>query len=258
MIPYMKRLLRRSLNRIGYDVIRLKPHERLHLNLTNVGRDPFLDMVRFLPENRRTLIFDVGANEGQSIQKFRDRFPHSIIHSFEPSPSTFQTLRAYVQGLEDVYSWNYALGALPGKMKLLENKNNEMSSFLPLGVLGWGEIIKETEVPVQTIDQFCLKEDIRKIDILKSDTQGFDLEVLKGAERMIRSNAIGLIYLEITFSEIYENLPSLADIFTFLTSHSFYLVSFYRIYYRSQLASWTDALFVHSSNIPPEYSASLR
>jgi len=102
-------------------------------------------------------------------------------------------------------------------------------------------------VEVKTIDQFCQDENIERIDLLKSDTQGFDLEVFKGADRTIRENKIGLIYLEIIFSDMYKNIPSLSHIYDFLISRDFHLVSFYEIHYQKQLAGWTDALFVQKS-----------
>jgi hypothetical protein len=132
-------------------------------------------------------------------------------------------------------------------MTLLENSNSDMSSFLPLSEMGWGTITNETPVLVRTIDQFCDEEGIDKIDVLKSDTQGFDLEVFKGAEESIRKKKIGLIYFEIIFADQYKKLPSFSESFDFLTARGFKLVSFYKIYYQRKLAGWTDALFVHES-----------
>jgi len=132
-------------------------------------------------------------------------------------------------------------------MTFFENSLSTMSSFLPLSEFGWGTLTKKTLVNVRTIDDFCKDEKIEKIDILKSDTQGFDLEVFKGAEKTIRANKIGLIYFEIIFSDMYKKLPSFAQLYDFLTSRDFLLVSFYEFHYQRQLASWTDALFVHKS-----------
>jgi hypothetical protein len=77
------------------------------------------------------------------------------------------------------------------------------------------------------------------------------LEVFKGAERTIRENRIGLIYFEIIFCDMYKNLPSFSEVYDFLTGRDFLLVSFYQFHYQEQLASWTDALFVHKSYLPP-------
>ena len=59
--------------------------------------------------------------------------PRATIHSFEPSPTTFETLSRRAAGLDGVSLWNVALGSVPGKMLLLENTFPTMSSFLPRG-----------------------------------------------------------------------------------------------------------------------------
>ena len=243
----MKRVIKQIVNKFGYDIVRMN-------QMDQIGKNPLNDMEKFL-HNDHPMIFDVGANVGQSIQKFRDIFPRCTIHSFEPSPTTFETLKQQVPKLKSIHLWNCALGSSPGSMNFLENSSSVMSSFLPLSEYGWGKITKETLVEVKTIDQFCHDENIERIDILKSDTQGFDLEVFKGAENTIRANKIGLIYFEIIFSDMYKNLPSFSEIYDFLTDRGFLLVTFYRFYYQKKLASWTDALFVHNSYIQVDTQA---
>jgi FkbM family methyltransferase len=234
----MKRLIRNLAGKLGYRIVRDNPDQ--------MGKDPLHDMRTFL-HGDSPVVFDVGANVGQTIQAFRSRFPTCFIHSFEPGPATFKILSERTAGLKDVRLWNCALGSVSGKMRFLENSQSEMSSFLPLSELGWGEVTNETLVNVRTIDQFCEDERIEHIDILKSDTQGFELEVLKGAERTIRANRIGLIYFEIIFSDMYKDLPPFGDLYGYLTQNGFRLVSFYEFHYQRRLASWTDALFVHES-----------
>jgi hypothetical protein len=134
-------------------------------------------------------------------------------------------------------------------MTLLENTNSTMSSFLPLSKFGWGNIKQETIVEVKTVDQFCQEKNIERIDILKSDTQGFELEVFKGAEHTIKANKIGLICFEIIFSDMYKELPSFAQVCDFLESRDFLLVSFYKFSYQEDLASYTDALFINKSYV---------
>lgn len=234
----MKRFIKQIFQKAGFDLVRIKTGR--------IGQDPLDDMAYFLRDDR-PVIFDVGANVGQSVEKFRSRLPNCTIHSFEPSPSTFSTLKRKVGNLDRVNLWNCALGSVPGQAPFLENSHSDMSSFLPLGETGWGKITKETMVEVRTIDQFCRDHRIDKIDILKSDTQGFDLEVFRGAEETLRSNPIGMIYFEVTFSDIYKNLPPFGQMFDFLTSRDYSLVTFYQFHYQYHVAGWTDALFVHKS-----------
>jgi FkbM family methyltransferase len=226
------------INKLGFDIYQFRSDQ--------VGYDPIRDIRKFSHMDN-PLIFDVGANVGQSILRFSNQFPNYYIHSFEPSPSIFLELKKQARRYKNVRLWNCALGSSSGIMTLYENSNSDMSSFLSLGKSGWGTITKETPVEVKTIDQVVCEEKIDFIDILKSDTQGFDLEVFKGAEETFKSNKIGFVFFEVNFSDIYNNSPSFSEEFDFLIRRNFRLVSFYRFYYHNNLAQWTDALFVHES-----------
>jgi FkbM family methyltransferase len=245
----MKRLIKRMTRHIGYDIVRYDPKRS--------GANPYEDMARFLRDSH-PVIFDVGANVGQSIQLFRSRFPGCVVHSFEPSPTTFETLMRQTLGLKDLHLWNCALGSAPGRRILLENLYPDHSSFLPIGERGYGEVKMQTPVEVRTVDQLCRDEGVERIDVLKSDTQGFELEVFKGAEATIRASRIGLIYFEVIFSELYRGLPPFAELFEFLTERGFHLVSFYDFRYEKHLASETDALFVHRSFLPGKAPGQVR
>jgi FkbM family methyltransferase len=190
------------------------------------------------------VIFDVGANEGQTSKRFRELFPTASVFAFEPG-SPFETLAA----LPGVSAHNIALGSEAGTQLFSENSTSVMSSFLPLGPEGWGEITGKREVAVSTVDEFCKQRDIGSIDLLKSDTQGYDLEVLRGSERMFAEKRIKLVYLELTFAPLYENLPRFDQLYGFLTDRDFDLVGLYDLHYRNDKLGWADALFAHRQAI---------
>jgi FkbM family methyltransferase len=210
-----------------------------------VGESALADMKRFLPEGMRALILDVGANTGQSVKRYRKAFPSSIIHSFEPSQRIFDQLKTNVAGQDGVFAWNCAVGSAVGRKTFLENTHSDMSSFLELSKTGWGKIVKESVVEVTTVDQFISDHHIDRVDILKSDTQGYDFEVIKGAEQAMRRNAVGLLYFEFIFSEMYKDLPRFDEVFRHLTDRGFRMVSIYEMRHQENLASWADALFVN-------------
>jgi hypothetical protein len=108
-----------------------------------------------------------------------------------------------------------------------------------------------SQVEITTVDDYCSQHGIDRIDILKSDTEGFDLEVLKGASPLFAQHRIHLVYLEIIFGKHYKNQGRLDEIYGFLAEGGFELVSFYKNYYRNGLAKWTDAPFVDA-----QYNAS--
>jgi len=194
------------------------------------------------------MILDVGGHIGDSVALFKQSFPGCVIHSFEPSPKSFRKLKANTAGQPDVFIWNHAIGATPGQQALLENESTGMSSFLELSEFGWGKIVDRTVVDVTTLDSFVAANQIDRIDILKSDTQGYELEVLQGAERLLAANRIGLIYLELIFSPMYRGLPPVHQLFEYLIGRGFELVSIYGMQYQRNVADWADALFVNKSH----------
>jgi hypothetical protein len=119
-----------------------------------------------------------------------------------------------------------------------------MSSFLELGKESWGTVTARREVEVDTVDDYCSGASVTHIDILKSDTQGFDFEVLRGAKAMLGEHRIHLVFIEIMFCEMYKNLPRFDEVFRFLLDRGLELVSFYTMEYRDNKAGWTDALFI--------------
>lgn len=205
----------------------------------------FEDMKRFTRKRSQLTIFDIGANVGQTIDKFKHYFPVSVLHAFEPGSATFEELFKNYKETQSTYLYKMALGSTKGEMEFFENDNPDMSSFLEIDRMGWGKIIKTTMVKTITIDEFCEENSIDKIDILKTDTQGFEFEVLKGASQMMKANKIQLIYLEIIFSEQYKGLPSCGDIYNFLIQNNFRLIKFYDFRFQENLSSWADALFVN-------------
>ena len=239
-MQFHKTFLKQAFSGLGYELRRKR---------SGPGGDSFNDMSRIVTSSNPVL-FDVGANVGQTIQKFRQQFQKSTIHSFEPSPATFRVLQERTRGIPKLHLTNAGLGARSGITTFVENENVDMSSFLEPGQECWGSIKQRSQLRLDTIDEYCARVGVKHIDVLKSDTQGFELEVLRGASGMIEHRRIQLIYLEIIFSAMYKGLPGADEIFKLLFDRGFRVVSFYEMHHRNGLLSWTDVLFVD-----PAYSS---
>ncbi len=127
-------LVRKVFHRFGLDISKI--------DKTTLGQNPWLDMERFVVDGPNTVLFDVGANIGQSIARYRMHFPTSQVNSFEPSPQTYRELQTVATADRNAKAWNFAFGATPGKAMLNENKHSVMNSLLDLGESGWGEVEK--------------------------------------------------------------------------------------------------------------------
>ncbi len=231
----LKKLTKDTLYRFGYRLT--------HVNEPGIGVDPFSDFQSLLGSKDRPTIIDVGANSGQSIEWFKRVWPAAAIHSFEPSPTTFELLKSNAASYQDVHLNNAALGREIGKVELLENTDSSMSSLLEPGKYAWGELKGKTSINVTTIDDYCVANRIDQIDILKIDTQGYEYEVLQGAARTFLQNKVKLIYLELIFSEQYKNIVPADETIGLLRQSGFQLITFYDQFYQDNALSWTDALF---------------
>jgi FkbM family methyltransferase len=238
MAASIRRLGKRFLRRIGIDIRFVPP----------LGFDAYDDMHKLVAGDR-PILFDVGANHGQTIEKFRNTFARPVIHAFEPGRATFAELQRRMAGIPDLHLNNVALGERLESHTFFDTDPADMSSLLEQSVDAWGEIKGNYPVDVTTVDDYCAARGIDVIDILKSDTQGFDLEVIKGAARMIDKGAIRLILIEITFSDMYKGSPRFDEIYAYLADRRFVLVSFYDFYYQHGRAGWTDALFIADGSL---------
>lgn len=233
----VKNFIRKTLRKRGFDIVQFHG--------TTIGVDPISDIKRFLKKYDNPVLLDVGANTGQTIDRYMIEFPDSIIHSFEPAPETYAQLKKNCARLKNVFTWNYAVGSENGILSFQEHDHSDMSSFLPPNKSLWSKVVKQTDVEVMTMDTFAENNAIDFIHLLKSDTQGFDFEVLKGAKNLMDANKIGLVYFEFIFSEMYFGVPKFNAVFQYLMEKNFEFVTFYEPHYQNDLISWTDVLFIN-------------
>lgn len=237
----MRNLLNPLLEPLGYQLFRS--------GRSSLGINPYSDMRRITGMSRPT-VFDVGANVGQTIAEFQTHFRNPIIHCFEPTPSTFTRLLQRCGGQEDVHLNNVGLANRAGELGLHRMEQCEMNSFLPPAEDAGGDSIGREVVPVTTVDSYCAEHAIDRIDVLKTDAQGFDLEVIKGASQMISENRVHLVYMELIFSQMYDHVPRFDEIYRHLADNGFELVCFYRFTFQHERAAVSDAMFVN-----PHYQA---
>ncbi len=214
-----------------------------------MGVNPFVDAAWSLKDRVAPVVFDVGANIGQTVRQVRRFLPSSVIHSFEPVPSSFEKLCTNTQNFTNLTVNHAAVGAKPGTIEIIENAQSVMSSILPLGPAGWGVEKSRHTVTVQSVDSYSSFHQVDFIDLLKIDTQGYEMEVLRGASEMMQSGKIGLIYLELIISDLYKDMAPLDELLKFLREKQYRLMSMYDVHYKNGMAGWSDALFIHNTRL---------
>lgn len=213
----------------------------------NRGPSPWQALKRTV-RGGESIVVQAGANTGDELRPFKNLWPYSTIYAFEPRPSPQVKLQANADKYMDIYVIKKALSNKTGRMTLHVNQmvgtsslypiNTESSCFRPdyteKGTLEVGTI---------TLDEFLPTD---SISLLYSDTQGSELNILKGAERMLSEGRIGALFLEVFFVELYENVPLFYDVKREMERHSYRLDGLYCVakWYGTGQTMWADALFV--------------
>jgi FkbM family methyltransferase len=177
------------------------------------GRDLWRDVAIWQPDAR--LIFDVGANVGQTVAESKRQWPSARIIAFEPSPGSFRTLSTRYVDDPCVRLEQLALSDRRGEapFHLIDDASYAVNDSLHRPLM-WSSTTT-IQVPVDTVDRYCAEHGIEKIDILKIDTQGHDLQVLQGARDILRRHAVECVIAEICFVEQYKGQPAIEDFLAF-------------------------------------------
>ena len=238
----LRRAVQNLLHKAGYDLY----------SVDRWGQDLTRDLSRIVPSSLPTVL-DIGANRGQAARQFLAMFPQAVVHSFEPNPSAAAALKTRVDsGRSKVHVC--ALGESESEMTLHLAEDDVGSSLLPWsprvapGQHGaWTQPAGAIRVPVRRLDAVWDELDAAAPALLKVDTQGFDLQVLRGAGNLLRPGPVAAVQVELNFAEYYEGQGSAADVIGHLVGRGYAPVGFYSQAGGTRGAdgrlNWVDALF---------------
>ncbi|MEM6823175.1 MAG: FkbM family methyltransferase [Verrucomicrobiota bacterium] len=221
------------------------------LQKTGLGSDWKRDAKTLLGKQNPNIIFDLGANEGQTLRQIVPHFPSATIHSFEPFPSSFETLNLHWGQHTRIHLWEMALGEASGESALYlsdDHPSNSLLSYHP-------EFQKNSEppqtiqVPVTTLDDFCEQHQISQIDLLKMDCQGYELNILKGAQSLLEQKKISVIYSEVILIPQYNQQAYIDELIAYLRIYDYGLITVYDGNRGCNgTLKWSNALFAPRSN----------
>jgi len=169
------------------------------------------------------VMFDVGANEGAYAHRLRALCPAAQIIAFEPHPATFRTLAANCGG-DAIELVNCALGASEGQLELYDFADADGSTQASLSreaVSLFSANVVAHAVTVTTIDSYMHERGVGEIALLKIDTEGRDLDVLRGAQAAIGRRAIAMIQFEFIPANVATRV-FMRDFFAALPGYTLY------------------------------------
>lgn len=202
--------------------------------------------------NRKpSVIFDCGANIGFVTHQFYKRFPKAAIYSFEPNPSVFEILTKSTSKISTITVFNLGISEKKDCLNFYKNNNTGTSSFLEPNDFHTSHLARkyeQIEVPTVSIQSFCEANQLKKIDMLKLDIEGFELQALKGCVGMLQNHQIDFIYSEVNLVPTYTGQCLLEEVISFLRALDYIPYNFYgnnETVFRESII--TNILFISSS-----------
>lgn len=162
------------------------------------------------------IVVDVGAYIGDWTLAFGKGMSAPLsIYSFEPCSETFQMLRRKLEGFKDGPSVTAVNSAVSDRNGSAELQMSKLKPFLNSLVPRPGLHQSVEQVSVVRGDTFCEKNGVDNLDFLKIDTEGHDMDALRGFDSMIADGRIGFIQFEYNCMWL-DARGFLADVFDLL------------------------------------------
>lgn len=212
-------------HKFGVDIVRT----------TTFHRDMEEHLARLIAAKAIDAVIDVGANNGQYARMLRKIGFAGTIYSFEPVAHVFEALAASAAGDAHWHSFPFALGDKDETKTINVYQSDVFSSFLTANDYSkriWKSLntVREEEVQVKRLDAIFAdlpsRAGLTKF-MLKLDTQGFDVQVFRGAKDTLAHVAV--LQSELGLVPIYDNATDPCAILKEYHAQGFFISGMYPI-----------------------------
>jgi FkbM family methyltransferase len=176
-------------------------------------REPEMEVLKALISAGDS-VADIGANVGVYTKELSSLVsPTGHVYSFEPILETFEILETVISKahLSNVCSFNAALGSKLAEHEMLIPELGGFTGYYWAHFAQTGESGRREKVKVLTLDELWKTNTIRRLNFIKCDVEGSELEVIRGASDLIRSQFPGWL-LEVsreTSNEVFKMFKDL-------------------------------------------------
>lgn len=163
------------------------------------------------------LVIDAGAAHGTWTLECLGVFPNASYLMIDPLPANATALQSVCDSNRNVRYWQGALGGEAGRMPIFEH--GDQSSFHASGGFSGASRMVEVDTLDGLLPRLGLASGPERSTLLKIDVQGFELEVLKGAEATLANT--GLLLIEVSTQRVYDGGALAHDVISHLGSRGF-------------------------------------
>jgi FkbM family methyltransferase len=175
-------------------------------------------------------IIDIGANIGDTVALLRSAKVNQPIYAVEGEPTYFTLLHKNVQQFKDVTIYESFLGENSGVATVATEVND-----------GTARLNQESkrDITIQRLDDLAIEKDFKDVKLLKIDTDGYDLKILRGGFNLIKA-ARPVIFFEYDAVYLEEQEENGTDIFEQLHDKGYNKIIYYDNYGKLLLSTTTD------------------
>jgi len=191
------------------------------------------------------VVLDVGAKYGHFTAQYLRIFPNAHVWAFDCAPKAIERLHQEFDGNERVTIAPVALLDKPCETTFHLCQRAGSNSVHPI-TNTFAQETRNTDtitVMATTLDQYCEQHDIKQIDLLKTDVEGADLAVLRGADRLFGGGRIRNLYVEMLYYPYYQDQCWHWEICWYLDRWGYALYALFPTYWGGRIR-YANGLFV--------------
>jgi len=213
-------------------------------------------LAKLVPE----VLYVMCGARGEVRNRLTAALPSARFLGFEPDEKAYQRLMRNAAPGHTYYKM--AAGAREEARTLYVTRDPACSSLLKPNAGFFGqftdcapqiEIVEQRTVETVSLNNFLTEAGVPSVDFLELDTQGAELDILKGADRFLATSVVAL-QIEVEFSPLYEGQPLFGAVDEYLRGFGFMLFDLTRNRYRRAAMAgdlitrgqllWGDALYL--------------
>lgn len=175
-------------------------------------------------KNREIIFVDVGANLGFYFNYINKNVKLKKSFLIEPSKNNYEYLKKNLSTKKIVIS-NIAFSNITKNRMFYEYNISSVSSFYKMKNTNFYKINSKYKVKTISLDMYCKKNKIQKIDFLKIDAEYEDFNILKGSRSLLKAKKIDLIKIELNFYKNRTQEPNGEKIIQFLNNYNYKILS---------------------------------
>jgi FkbM family methyltransferase len=214
---YVFALARPSAQRLNNKILTLAIRARGYDNFGDFKNTGEQNFIKMLAARDPKLCLDVGANKGQYARVLLEMTRAKVI-SFEPLPRAFAALLTLKNEFGDRFeAENVGVGQREGTLALhYDAEDSKLASFSEeVGQVDYVHNVNTMNVEVISLDRYFERHsNVQEIDLLKIDTEGFEFQVLWGAQKTIAVRRPKFIQIEFNWHQLFraQSLWSLSEL----------------------------------------------